>query len=120
MPKRVVPLSFGAAELMCAMGLTDKLAAIAPAEGVIRHVLPEYRKLLEQIPVMRSQGDGVPTAKELQEFGADFILCSFYYPKMIGQEAAAGLPVYITESTVPGPVSYTHLIVWSRMRAAFI
>lgn len=102
-PRRVAVLSYGAAELLCALGLRDQLAAIAPAEDSLEHVLPQYRKMLETVPVLKNHGDGIPTVQELRAMEIDLALCPWYYPQMLVPDArnALGFQMYIAESTVP-------------------
>lgn len=102
-PRRVAALSYGAAELLCALGQEDKLAAICPAEDILDHTLLQYREALEKVPCLRHRGDGVPTAAELRALEADLTLCSWYFPQMLGPEGrdALGIQIYMMESTIP-------------------
>lgn len=102
-PRRVAALSYGFAELLCALGLEEKLAVIAPAEDMLVHVLPQYRDALAPIPLLRHCGDGVPTVTELQLLEVDLALCSWYFPEMLALETrdALGFQMYIAESTIP-------------------
>lgn len=102
-PRRVVALSFGAAELMCALGQAERLVAIAPAEDTLAHVLPEYQPMLAQVPLIHNQGNGVPGEAELRMLDADLVICSWFFPQLLPAEARdrCGFPMYITESTLP-------------------
>lgn len=98
-PRRVVALSYGAAELVCALGAEAALTAVAPAEDVLEHVAVRYRAALERIPLLHYHGGGVPSMEALKELAPDLVICGWYYPRMMGGNY--GLPFYITESTVP-------------------
>lgn len=102
-PRRVVVLSYSAAELVCALGAEDTMAAIAPAEDILEHTTARYRSALERLPVLRHCGDGVPTIEELKALDPDLVICGWYYPQMIGKSLRerSGIPFYITESTMP-------------------
>ena len=96
-------LSYGIAELMCALGLEDKLAALAPAEDILAHTLTQYRDALSGIPLLRHCGDGVPTLEELRALEINLTLCTWYFPEMLGPDArdTAGPQMYLLESTIP-------------------
>lgn len=102
-PRRVAALSYGAAELLCALGVEDRLAAIAPAEDVLGHAAPRYREALAKVPVLQHGGDGVPTVEELRTLEIDLALCSWYFPQMLapGARDTLGFQLFITESTIP-------------------
>lgn len=102
-PHRTAALSYGAAELLCALGLGDRLAAVAPAEDILEHTLPAYREVISKIPLLKNKGDGIPAMPDLEALGIDLVVCSWYYPQLMKQEIRTSfrLPVYITESTVP-------------------
>lgn len=102
-PQRVAALSFGIAELLCALGLEDKLAVIAPAEDILAHTLPQYQEVLAKVPLLLHDGDGVPAAEELRALGVDLTLCSWYFQKRLAPDVrdTLGLQMYVAESTVP-------------------
>ncbi len=102
-PQRVIALSYGIAELVCALGAEKALIAIAPAEEVLEHTAIRYRPALEQIPLLHYCGDGVPAMEQLHALAPDLVLCGWCYPKMMGEEAkkASGLCFYTMQSSVP-------------------
>ncbi|TWH56697.1 ABC-type Fe3+-hydroxamate transport system substrate-binding protein [Desulfitobacterium sp. LBE] len=104
-PKRVVPLSYGTAELLAALGVSGPMIAVAPAETTLANVLPQYRNLLESIPVLTYQDQGVPTIEELIHLEADLVIGSFYSTKTINMETLKrrqpNINIYIHEGTVP-------------------
>ena len=102
-PRRVAVLSYGIAELVCALGAEDTLIAVAPAEDLLEHTSVRYRTILERLPVLRHCGDGVPTTEELNSLEPELVICGWYYPQMIGKEARrkVDFPYFITESTAP-------------------
>lgn len=102
LPQRVVALSYGAAEIICALGREDTLTAIAMAEDLPSHTSFRYRSTLERIPTLRHCGDGVPTIEELRSLEPDLVICNWYYPRMIGEFISeSSFPFYVTESTIP-------------------
>lgn len=102
LPQRVVALSYGAAEIICALGREDTLTAIAMAEDLPSHTSFRYRSTLERIPTLRHCGDGVPTMEELRSLEPDLVICNWYYPRMIGELISeSSFPFYVTESTIP-------------------
>lgn len=109
--RRAAALSYGAAELLCALGLGDRLAAVAPAEDILEHALPEFRESISQIPLLKSKGNGIPAMSDLETLGIDLVVCSWYYPQMLKPEVRASckLPMYITESTIPGKAGMEQL-----------
>lgn len=102
-PRRVVVLSYGAAELVCALGAEEAIAAVAPAEDILEHTTARYRSALERLPILRHCGDGVPTMEELKALDPDLVICGWYYPQMTGGNLRkqSAIPFYITESTIP-------------------
>lgn len=102
-PRRVIALSYGAAELVCALGAEDSLIAAAPAEDILEHTSVRYRSVLAQLPVIHHCGSGVPAIDELKAMEPDLIICSWYYPQMVGSDLReqTGLPLFMMESTIP-------------------
>lgn len=105
-PKRVVALSYENAELMAALGIEDRLVAVAPAECRITQVSPQYRSKIESIPILTDHDRGIPTLLELKGLELDFIFGSFYSLQTL--EKVSGFKIdtdsmnlYITEGTVP-------------------
>lgn len=110
-PRRAAALSYGTAELLCALGLGDRLAAVAPAEDILEHTLPEFRETISKIPLLKGKGDGIPNISALETLGIDLVVCSWYYPQVLKPEARASckLPMYITESTIPAQAGMEQL-----------
>lgn len=110
-PQRVIALSYGSAELVCALGAGDALIAAAPAEDTLEHTSVRYRSALAQLPVIHHCGSGVPAIDELKAMEPDLIICSWYYPQMIGGQLRkqTGLSLFITESTIPGKAGMEHM-----------
>ncbi|MGP1529433.1 MAG: ABC transporter substrate-binding protein [Treponema sp.] len=52
-PERVLPLSLGEAEMLAALGLTDKIIAVGIGHDTLESILPEYRNLIQGKPVMK-------------------------------------------------------------------
>lgn len=49
-PKRVVALSYEAAELLAALGAAERLVAIMSAESGVEYVLPQWRPGVREYP----------------------------------------------------------------------
>jgi len=52
-PERVLPLSLGEAEMLAALGLTDKIIAAGMGHDTLESILPEYRNLIQSKPIMK-------------------------------------------------------------------
>lgn len=105
-PKRVVALSYENAELLAALGVADRLVAVAPAECSFEQILPQYRTELKNIPVLRDHDQGVPTLAELRELEPDLVLGKHYSILTLERDAAAkvkdyNISLYVMEGTVP-------------------
>lgn len=102
-PQRVIALSYGAAELLCALGAEDALIAIAPAEEIPEHITERYRKILGCVPVLNNRGDGVPDLEELCALTPDLVIGSWYYLRMMeeGLRKPGNASLFIWESTLP-------------------
>lgn len=105
-PKRVVALSYEKAELMAALGLADRLVAIAPAECSIQQVLPQYRAALESVPLLTDHDRGIPTLPELRALETDFVLGSYYALKTLEYAESikvsdCGINLYVAEGSIP-------------------
>lgn len=103
LPQRVAALSYGVAEIICALGREDALIAIATAEDLPSHTCIRYRSVLERTPLLRHCDDGVPTIEELSSLEPDLVICNWYYRQMIGKgmRTECGFPFYVIESTIP-------------------
>ena len=52
-PQRVVAVTYTCAELLCALGLEDRIIGIASISNDLDSVLPKYREKLKDIPISR-------------------------------------------------------------------
>ena len=105
-PKRVVALSYEAAELLAALGAAERLVAIMSAESGVEYVLPQWRPALENIPIVTNDSKCVPTLSGLRDLNADFIFGSYYAlctlkRKNLSSSDNWGINLYISEGTIP-------------------
>lgn len=109
-PKRVIALSFENAEILAALGLAERLIAIAPAECGIDQVSPKYRESLGRVPLITYCDQGVPCPEELSALNPDLVLGNFFslctlrrresdYPGSWEQN------LYVMECTIPEKAS---------------
>ena len=77
-PERVVVLSYDTAEIMAALGLEDKIIALAPADSSIDDVLPKYQEQLENVPIMENLSYGVPNLEGVLSLEPDFVYGASY------------------------------------------
>ena len=105
MPNRVIVISYAMAELLCALGLSDKIIAVASVTNELGKVLPQYQEELKNIPVIKCMDQGVPLVEDLKQFAPDFVLSTYYYPYYLArreEELDADITLYATECTTPG------------------
>ena len=102
-PETAVALSYSIAEIMVALGLEDKIVAIAPSMYILDQVSEEYRETVGSFPV-REGSYGVPTLETVLDTGAEFVFGDAYsfYASGVGTAEdfeAAGVNIYATEGT---------------------
>lgn len=102
-PETAVALSYSIAEIMVALGLEDKIVAIAPSMYILDQVSEEYRETVGSFPVLGGN-NGVPTLETVLDTGAEFVFGDAYsfYASSVGTVEdfdAAGVKVYATEGT---------------------
>lgn len=105
-PSRIVALSFSEAEILAALGLSDKLIAIAPAECTSDDVCIEYRDALSRVPLLKRQDIGVPAVSTLQSLSPDFVLGSVHSLNALdmdssGKRRTHDFTLYIMTATNP-------------------
>lgn len=74
-PKRAVPLSYDAAQILVALGLEDRIVAVATAEGSHLDCLPEYQEKLGKLEVLV---EGTPNFELLLSKNPDFVYATVY------------------------------------------
>ena len=102
-PETAVALSYSIAEIMVALGLEDKIVAIAPSMYILDQVSEEYRETVGSFPVLEGNY-GVPTLETVLDTGAEFVFGDAYsfYASAVGTVEdfeAAGVNIYATEGT---------------------
>lgn len=79
-PERVVALSYVRAEIMAALGLSDKIIALAPGMDQLEEVAEEYKDIIAALPVFDETGmnNGVPNLETVLSAEPDFVYGTFY------------------------------------------
>lgn len=105
-PERVVVLSYTTAEVMAALGLEDKIVALAPSMNRIDEVMDEYKDVIAEIPVFDEAGmtNGVPSLETVLSVEPDFVYGSFFSFFPVNCGAAEdyinnGIGIYAADST---------------------
>ena len=105
-PERIVAVEDPVAEILVALGLGDKVVALAPSMNTIDEVLPQYREEVSQIPMFPESGmnNGTPTLEAILAVEPDFVYGTSYtfYASNCGTPedyAANGINIYATEGT---------------------
>ena len=102
-PESAVALSYSIAEIMAALGLEDKVTAIAPSMYILDQVSEEYRETVGSFPELEGNY-GVPTLETVLNTNAEFVYGDSYsfYATSVGTREDfenAGVKVYATEGT---------------------
>jgi len=102
-PETAVALSYSIAEIMVALGLEDKIVAIAPSMYILEQVSEEYRDTVGSFPLLEGSY-GVPSLETVLDTNAEFVFGDAYsfYASSVGTAddfEAAGVKVYGTEGT---------------------
>lgn len=102
-PESAVALSYSIAEIMVALGLEDKIVAIAPSMYILDQVSEQYRDTVGSFPVLDGQ-HGVPSLETVLATNAEFVYGDSYsfYASSVGTREDfenAGVKIYATEGT---------------------
>lgn len=105
-PERVVVLSYTTAEIMTALGLEDRIVALAPCMNTLDEVMEEYREAIAAMPVFDESGmtNGVPNLETVLSVEPDFVYGSGYsfYASSCGAAEdylANSIGIYASEKT---------------------
>lgn len=105
-PERIVAVEYPVAEILVALGLADKIVALAPSMNTIDEVMPEYQETISNIPMFPESGmnNGTPTLEAILAVEPDFVYGTSYsfYESSCGSKedyAANGINIYATEGT---------------------
>ena len=71
-PETAVALSYSIAEIMVALGLEDRIVAIAPSMYILDQVSEEYRETVGSFPLLDGEY-GVPSLETVLATNAEFI-----------------------------------------------
>ena len=112
-PETAVALSYSIAEIMVALGLEDKIVAIAPSMYILDQVSEQYRDTVGSFPVLEGSY-GVPTLETVLDTGAEFVFGDAYsfYASSVGTAddfEAAGVKVYGTEGTYVADATFENI-----------
>lgn len=79
-PERVVVVEYPAAEIMTALGLEDKIVAVAPSMNSIDEVMEEYRDTIAELPTFpeNSLTNGTPNLEAVLSMEPDFVYGTSY------------------------------------------
>ena len=102
-PESAVALSYSIAEIMVALGLKDKLVAVAPSMYILDQVSEEYRADVGSLPLLEGNY-GVPSLETVLDTNAEFVYGDSYsfYASSVGTAEDfqnAGVKIYATEGT---------------------
>ncbi|MDO5378850.1 MAG: ABC transporter substrate-binding protein [Clostridia bacterium] len=102
-PESAAALSYSIAEIMVALGLEDKIVAVAPSMYILDQVSEEYREAVGSFPLLKGNY-GVPSLETVLDTNAEFVFGDSYsfYASSVGTPEdfeAAGVKVYATEGT---------------------
>lgn len=114
-PETAVALSYSIAEIMVALGLEDKIVAIAPSMYILDQVSEEYRETVGSFPVLEGNY-GVPTLETVLDTGAEFVFGDAYsfYASAVGTVEdfeAAGVNIYATEGTYVEDATFENILM---------
>lgn len=102
-PESAVALSYSIAEIMVALGLEDKIVAVAPSMYILDQVSEQYRETVGSFPLLKGNY-GVPSLETVLATNAEFVYGDSYsfsasscgMPK---DYENAGVKIYATEGT---------------------
>ena len=102
-PESAVALSYSIAEIMVALGLEDKIVAIAPSMYILDQVSEQYRETVGSFPELEGHY-GVPSLETVLNTNAEFVYGDAYsfYASSVGTREDfenAGVKIYATEGT---------------------
>lgn len=110
-PQRVIVVTYTCAELLCALGLEDRIIGIASVNRDLDAVLPMYREKLGNKPIIHhtdpETGTLFPIKEEMASFEPDLVLSTHYYHQYFEQsgKVSCHFPFYVMESSIPGKTS---------------
>ena len=106
-PQRIIAITYYSAELLCALGLEDRIIGIVATKNEIGHLLPTYRERLMHIPLIQRANYQAPIGPELVELKPDFIFANYYYQSYLErmEENISEIALYISEGSIPGKAS---------------
>lgn len=106
-PQRIIAITYYSAELLCALGIEEKIIGIAATRNEIEYLLPEYKERLRNIPLIQQYHYQAPIGADIAGLKADFIYANFYYQKYLErmENDIPEMPLYISEGSIPGKSS---------------
>ena len=102
-PESAVALSYSIAEIMVALGLEDRIVAIAPSMYILDQVSEQYRETVGSFTELEGNY-GVPSLETVLATNAEFVYGDSYsfYASSVGTREDfenAGVKIYATEGT---------------------
>lgn len=102
-PESAVALSYSIAEIMVALGLEEKIVAIAPSMYILDQVSEQYRETVGSFPELEGHY-GVPSLETVLNTNAEFVYGDAYsfYASSVGTREDfenAGVKIYASEGT---------------------
>ena len=102
-PESAVALSYSIAEIMAALGLEDRIVAIAPSMYILDQVSEQYRETVGSFTELEGNY-GVPSLETVLATNAEFVYGDSYsfYASSVGTREDfenAGVKIYATEGT---------------------
>lgn len=112
-PDSAVALSYSIAEVMVALGLEDKIVAVAPSMYILDQVSEPHRKTVGSFPQLEGNL-GVPALETVLATGAEFVYGDSYSfnASNVGTRAdfeKAGVKIYATEGTYVSNPTFEHV-----------
>lgn len=112
-PETAVALSYSIAEIMVALGLEEKIVAVAPSMYILDQVSEEYREIVGSFPELEGNY-GVPTLETVLDTNAEFVYgdAFSFYASSVGTAEdfeAAGVKIYATEGTYVADASFENI-----------
>ena len=112
-PETAVALSYSIAEIMVALGLEDKIVAIAPSMYILDQVSEQYRDIVGSFPVLEGHY-GVPSLETVLATNAEFVYGDAYsfYVSSVGTREdfeKAGVKIYASEGTCVSDPTFNNI-----------
>lgn len=116
-PQRIIAVTYASAELLCTLGLEERIVGIVSRPEEAAHLLPDNRIRLKNVPAIQGTGTQLPLIQELKSLQPDFIFSTYYYWNYLNRSGCniEGVPLYISEASVPGKtvINFLYRDIWN-------